>query len=147
MLKMSIVRPLEEQVNGHASTSAPPLPAVARPAAPVAKAPALPAYTPELAAEMAPMYARVQHVITPMEWPAYAPLIKAINELKKQRNAVILAHNYMTPEIFNCVGDFRRRQPAAGARKRRAPRPTSSSRPACTSWPRPPSCSAPTRPC
>jgi quinolinate synthase len=79
---------------------------VSRPAAPV-EARDLPAYTPELAAEMAPMYARVQHVITPMEWPAYAPLIKAINELKKQRNAVILAHNYMTPEIFNCVGDFR----------------------------------------
>ena len=37
---------------------------------------------------------------------AYAPLIKAINELKKQRNAVILAHNYMTPEIFHGVGDF-----------------------------------------
>jgi quinolinate synthase len=36
----------------------------------------------------------VQHVITPMEWPAYAPLIKAINELKKSRNAVVLAHNH-----------------------------------------------------
>ena len=77
-----------------------------RPAAP-SDAPPLPAFTPELAAEMAPVYARVRHVITPMEWPAYAPLIKAINELKKSRNAVVLAHNYMTPEIFNCVGDFR----------------------------------------
>jgi quinolinate synthase len=67
----------------------------------------LPAFTPELKAEMAPIYARVQHVITPMEWPHYAPLVKAINELKKARNAVILAHNYMTPEIFHCVGDFR----------------------------------------
>ncbi len=67
----------------------------------------LPEFTPELAAEMAPLYARVQHVITPMEWPAYAPYVKAINELKLERNAVILAHNYMTPEIFNCVGDFR----------------------------------------
>ena len=69
-------------------------------------APPLPEFTPELAAEMAPLYARVQHVVTPMEWPHYAPLIKAINELKKSRNAVILAHNYMTPEIFHGVGDF-----------------------------------------
>jgi quinolinate synthase len=67
---------------------------------------ALPSFTPELGAEMAPLYARVKHLVTPMEWPHYAPLIKAINELKKQRNAVVLAHNYMTPEIFHCVGDF-----------------------------------------
>jgi len=60
-----------------------------------------------LQAEMAPMYERVKHVVTPMEWPHYAPLIKAINELKKVRNAVVLAHNYMTPEIFHCVADFR----------------------------------------
>ena len=64
-------------------------------------------FTPALAREMEPVYARVSKVVTPLEWPHYAPLIKAINELKKQRNAVILAHNYMTPEIFHCVGDFR----------------------------------------
>ncbi len=55
---------------------------------------ALPAFTPELLKELAPLYARVKHVVTPMEWPHYAPLIKAINELKAQRNAVILAHNH-----------------------------------------------------
>jgi quinolinate synthase len=78
----------------------------ARAPQPVTLPVALPSLTPELAAEMAPLYARVKHLVTPMEWPHYAPLIKAINELKKQRNAVILAHNYMTPEIFHCVGDF-----------------------------------------
>lgn len=62
-------------------------------------------YTPEVAREMAPLYERVAKVVTPMEWPAFAPIIKAINGLKRERNAVILAHNYMTPEIFHCIGD------------------------------------------
>jgi quinolinate synthase len=48
----------------------------------------------------------VKDVVTPMEWPAFAPLIDAINRLKALRGATILAHNYMTPEIFNCVGDI-----------------------------------------
>ena len=64
-------------------------------------------FTPALAREMEPLYAKVSKVITPLEWPQFAPIIKAINDLKKERNAVILAHNYMTPEIFSCVGDIR----------------------------------------
>lgn len=65
------------------------------------------AFTPALKRELEPLYERVKHVVTPMEWVHYAPIVKAINELKVKRNAVILAHNYMTPEIFHCVGDFR----------------------------------------
>ncbi len=64
------------------------------------------AWTPEVERATAHLYERVKSVIPAIEWPAHAPLIKAINDLKKVRNAVILAHNYMTPEIFHCVGDF-----------------------------------------
>ena len=64
-------------------------------------------FTPALERELAPVYERMKRVVTPMEWVQYAPLVKAINELKADRGAVILAHNYMTPEIFHGVADFR----------------------------------------
>ena len=63
-------------------------------------------YTPAIGRETAAQYARVRHVIPEVEWPVHAPYVAAINRLKKEKNAVILAHNYMTPEIFHCVGDL-----------------------------------------
>ena len=60
----------------------------------------------ELERETAPVWAKVKDHVTPMEWPAQAALISEINALKKTRDAVILAHNYMTPEIFHGVGDY-----------------------------------------
>ena len=53
-----------------------------------------------------PLWDKVKDHVTPAEWALHAPLIAEINALKLQRDAVILAHNYMTPEIFHGVGDF-----------------------------------------
>jgi quinolinate synthase len=65
-----------------------------------------PRYTPEVALRTADVLERVRRVVPEMEWPVHAPFVDAIRQWKAKRNAVILAHNYQTPEIFHGVADL-----------------------------------------
>ncbi len=63
-------------------------------------------FSKEVELENRELYSRVRHIIPDVEWAIHAPLISAIKRLKRQRNAIVLVHNYMSPEIFHGVADF-----------------------------------------
>lgn len=64
-------------------------------------------FTDEVAAATQPIWEQVHDLIPDVEWLLKAPLIYKINQLKRARRAIILAHNYQTPDIFHGVADFR----------------------------------------
>ena len=64
-----------------------------------------PQWNDQLEIEHAQLGARLQHLLPCLEWPLHLPWIDAINQLKLQRGALIMAHSYQSPEIFHGVAD------------------------------------------
>jgi quinolinate synthase len=66
----------------------------------------LPAFSADVEKRTRPLYQKLKNFIPEVEWSLVAPVIDEINRLKVEKNALILAHNYMTPDIFHGIADI-----------------------------------------